>query len=91
MKGKVAVVCLKTVNNYEFRRKVMQKKLIALSMCVALGLLMYLLFSRQGDLGFLHLLYTLNGIAIGQAILVTPIIITFTANASASGSSFAVK
>jgi tungstate transport system permease protein len=48
---------------------------------VALGLLMYLLLSRQGEFGFLHLLYTLNGIAIGQAILVTPIIVSFTSNA----------
>lgn len=48
---------------------------------VALGLFLYLLLSRQGEFGFLHLLYTLNGIAIGQAILVTPIIVSFTANA----------
>jgi tungstate transport system permease protein len=48
---------------------------------VALGLFLYLLMSRQGEFGFLHLLYTLNGIAIGDAILVTPIIVSFTANA----------
>jgi tungstate transport system permease protein len=48
---------------------------------VALGLLMYLLLSRQGEFGSFRLLYTLNGIAIGQAILVTPIIVSFTANA----------
>jgi tungstate transport system permease protein len=48
---------------------------------VALGLLLYLLLSRQGEFGSFHLLYTLNGIAIGQAILVTPIIVSFTANA----------
>ena len=48
---------------------------------VALGLLLYLFLSRQGEFGSLHLLYTLNGIAIGQAILVTPIIVSFTANA----------
>jgi tungstate transport system permease protein len=48
---------------------------------VALGLLLYLLLSRQGEFGFLHLLYTLNGIAIGDAILVSPLIISFTANA----------
>jgi tungstate transport system permease protein len=48
---------------------------------VALGLLLYLLMSRAGLFGSLHLLYTLNGIAIGQAILVTPIIVSFTANA----------
>ena len=48
---------------------------------VALGLFMYLLLSRQGEFGFLHLLYTLNGIAIGDAILVSPLIVSFTANA----------
>lgn len=42
---------------------------------------MYLLLSRQGEFGSFHLLYTLNGIAIGQAILATPIIVSFTANA----------
>jgi tungstate transport system permease protein len=48
---------------------------------VALGLLLFLFWSRQGEFGFLNLLYTLNGIAIGQSILVTPIIVSFTANA----------
>jgi tungstate transport system permease protein len=48
---------------------------------VALGLLLYLFMSRQGEFGFLHLLYTLNGIAIGQSILVTPLIVSFTASA----------
>jgi tungstate transport system permease protein len=51
---------------------------------VALGLLLYLFMSRRGEFGFLHLLYTLNGMAIGQAILVTPIIVSFTANALSS-------
>lgn len=50
---------------------------------VALGLLLYLLLSRQGEFGSLHLLYTLNGIAIGEAILVTPIIVSFSSNALA--------
>ncbi len=50
---------------------------------VALGLLLYLLMSRHGELGSLHLLYTLNGIAIGEAILVTPIIVSFGSNALA--------
>ena len=48
---------------------------------VALGLLMYLLLSRQGEFGSLHLQYTLNGIALGDALLVSPLIISFTANA----------
>ena len=48
---------------------------------VALGLLLYLLLSKQGEFGSTHLLYTLNGIAIGQAILVTPIIVSFASSA----------
>ena len=51
---------------------------------VALGLLLFLLFSRAGELGSLNLLFTLNGIAIGEAVLVTPIIVSFTANALGS-------
>jgi len=48
---------------------------------VALGLLLYLFMSRQGEFGFLHLLYTVNGIAIGQSILITPLIVSFTSSA----------
>jgi tungstate transport system permease protein len=48
---------------------------------VALGLLLYLVMSRQGEFGFLHLLYTLNGIAIGQSLLITPLIVSFTSSA----------
>lgn len=48
---------------------------------VALGLFLFLLLSRQGAFGFLHILYTVNGIAFGQAILITPIIVTFTSSA----------
>jgi tungstate transport system permease protein len=48
---------------------------------VALGLLLYLLLSKSGEFGFLHLLYSTNGIAVGQAILLTPIIVSFTTSA----------
>ncbi len=48
---------------------------------VALGLLLVLLFSHQGALGSLNLLFTLNGIMVGEAVLVTPIIVSFTASA----------
>jgi len=48
---------------------------------VALGLLLYLLLSKSGEFGFLRLLYTTNGIAVGQAILLTPIIVSFTTSA----------
>lgn len=46
---------------------------------VALGLLLYLVFSRSGPLGFLQLLYTPMALIIGQAVLVTPIMISITA------------
>ncbi len=48
---------------------------------VALGLFLYLLLSKQGEFGFTGLLYTVNGIAVGQAILLTPIIVSFTTSA----------
>lgn len=48
---------------------------------VALGLFLALVFSHSGELGFLHLLYTLNGLTVGDAILVTPIVVSFTASA----------
>ncbi|MEM1538240.1 MAG: ABC transporter permease [Candidatus Nezhaarchaeales archaeon] len=47
---------------------------------VALGLILYLFFSRSGPLGFLRLLYNPLGIIIGQALLVVPIAISLTLN-----------
>jgi len=44
---------------------------------VALGFLLFLAFSREtGPLGFLQLLYTPTAIIIGEAILITPIIVS---------------
>jgi len=43
---------------------------------VVLGLILFLIFSRGGPLGFLGLLYTPASIIIGQAILVTPILVS---------------
>jgi len=48
---------------------------------VTLGLFLYALFSRSGPLGFLELLYTVPGIAIGEAVLITPIVVSFVASA----------
>jgi tungstate transport system permease protein len=48
---------------------------------VALGLILYILFSRSGALGFLHLFPSSQAIIIGQAILATPIIVSLTTNA----------
>jgi tungstate transport system permease protein len=47
---------------------------------VTLGLILYLIFSHSGPLGFLHILYTPTAIIIGQAILITPIIVSFVSN-----------
>jgi tungstate transport system permease protein len=44
---------------------------------VTLGLFLYSLFSRSGPFGSLSLLYTVNGVAVGQALLILPIIVTF--------------
>ena len=43
---------------------------------VALGLVLYLIFSRAGPLGPLGLLYTPGAIILGEAVLVTPLIIS---------------
>jgi len=48
---------------------------------VALGLILYLVFSRGGPLGFLSLLYTPTAIIIGEAVLVTPIVVSFATTA----------
>ena len=63
----------------EFRGKTVVKTIITSFMgipTVVLGLILYLIFSKGGPLGFLGLLYTPGAIMIGQAILVTPIIIS---------------
>jgi len=41
---------------------------------VVAGLIVYLLLSRSGPLGFLHLLYTPKAMVIAQVLLITPII-----------------
>jgi len=48
---------------------------------VALGLSLYLLLSRTGPLGYFQLMYTPYAIILGQCILVTPIIVSFTTSA----------
>ena len=49
---------------------------------VALGLILFLFFEREaGIVGFLHLLYTPTAIIVGEAILITPIVISFATSA----------
>lgn len=44
---------------------------------VALGLVLYLVLSRSGPLGSLQLLYTVQGMSLGQALLILPIVVSF--------------
>jgi tungstate transport system permease protein len=48
---------------------------------VFIGLIVYAFLSRQGPLGHMGLLFTLPGIAIGQAILALPVVIALSAAA----------
>ncbi len=48
---------------------------------VVIGLLVYTLISRRGMLGELDLLYTPEAIVVGQVVLITPIVTTFTISA----------
>ena len=48
---------------------------------VALGLILFLLLARNGPFGFLELVYTIQGISLGEALLVIPIIVSFTSSA----------
>jgi len=48
---------------------------------VALGLVLYLLLSSSGPFGFLNLFLNPIGVAVGQAILITPIMVSFTTSA----------
>lgn len=48
---------------------------------VLIGLLVYAFISRRGPLGDYGLLFTLGGMAVGQAILALPIMISLTAQA----------
>lgn len=52
---------------------------------VLVGLLFYLLLSRQGPLGFLGMLYTPQAIVVGEAVLITPLITAVSYNALLAG------
>ncbi|MEM2112507.1 MAG: ABC transporter permease [Candidatus Bathyarchaeia archaeon] len=67
-----------------FRGKFMVKQIFNALLgipTVALGLILFLAFSRSGPIGFLHLLYTPTGVIIGEAILVTPIVVSLATTA----------
>ena len=45
---------------------------------VLVGLLLYLLLSRQGPWGSLHLLFTQPGVMLGQFVIAMPVLVAFT-------------
>ena len=45
---------------------------------VLIGLLLYLLLSRQGPWGGLHWLFTQPGVVLGQAVIAMPVLVAFT-------------
>jgi tungstate transport system permease protein len=48
---------------------------------VVLGLILYLIFQKGGPLGFLQLVYTPGAIILGEAVLVTPILVSIATSA----------
>lgn len=69
---------------YNFRGKKIVRNILnsLLSLpTVVVGLLCYILINSKGPLGDFDLLFTIKGMAFGQFILATPIIVTLTASA----------
>lgn len=48
---------------------------------VVIGLVIYMLLSRQGPLGFLHLMFTPQAIVIGYMVIALPVLVVFTLSA----------
>lgn len=74
----IPIATLIAMNNFrgKFLVKTIFSSLIGIP-TVALGFLLFLTFSREkGPLGFLGLLYTPTAIIIGEALLITPIIVS---------------
>lgn len=65
-------------HHFKGRRFVIWLAQTALSLpTVLVGLLLYLLLSRQGPLGGLHWLFTQSGIVAGQVLIVLPVLTAF--------------
>ena len=79
--GIATLLCIPTACLIHFGRIPAKRWLIALIQTfysvptVLVGLLVFLLFSRQGPLGTLHLMFTPQLMVLGQAVLVSPILL----------------
>lgn len=82
-----ALVCIPLGGIIEFRRFWGKRALVNIIQTlyslptVTVGLLVFLLISRSGPLGGLNMLFTPTGMALGQALLVCPIMIGLTISA----------
>jgi len=68
----------------DFRGKTLVKTVFSALLgipTVAMGLILYLVFTKTGPLGILGLLYTPAGMIIGEALLITPIIVSIATSA----------
>ena len=67
---------LLAINNFTGKKilLVVNRTLMGLPPVVC-GLILYMLFSGVGPLGFMHLLFTVTGMIIAQIILITPLMI----------------
>ena len=77
----VAVVIGYTIATYAFpgRRIIVWLSQAALSMpTVLIGLLLYMMLSRQGPLGSLGWLFTQSGMITAQALIALPVLVAFT-------------
>jgi tungstate transport system permease protein len=85
-----ALVCIPLGGLIEFRRFRGKRMLINVVQTlyslptVTVGLLVFLLISRSGPLGSFSLLFTPSGMILGQALLVSPIMIGLTITALAA-------
>lgn len=80
----IAVLLGYLIATHEFigRRIVIWIAQAALSLpTVLIGLLLYLMLSRQGPLGSLQWLFTQSSIILGQVLIVLPVLIAFTLSA----------
>jgi tungstate transport system permease protein len=82
-----SVICIPLGGLIEFRTFPGKRALINLIQTfysiptVTVGLLVFLLISREGPLGSLGLLFTPKGMVLGQTLLITPIMIGLTISA----------
>ncbi|MBV8209754.1 MAG: ABC transporter permease [Burkholderiaceae bacterium] len=78
----IAIGYLLAVSSFRGRTLLIQlnQGLLA-SPTVVIGLVLYLLLSRQGLFGSLHVLFTRQAMVIGQVIIALPVLVAFTLSA----------